>query len=72
VPAGLTANGLPVGVQLLGPANAEPRLISLAAQLQAVERWADRRPPVDLTAAGTAGTAAGTAGADTADRRRPA
>ncbi len=45
VPAGLTADGLPVGVQLLGPAGGEERLISLAAQLEPVLGWADRRPP---------------------------
>jgi amidase len=45
VPAGLTPEGLPVGAQLLGPANSEPRLIALAAQLEAVERWHERRPP---------------------------
>ena len=45
VPAGLTAEGLPVGAQLLGPANSESRLISLAAQLEAVEGWQQRRPP---------------------------
>lgn len=45
VPAGLTRAGLPVGVQLLGPADSEHLLISLAAQLQSVERWHDRRPP---------------------------
>jgi amidase len=51
VPAGLTAEGLPVGAQLLGPANSEPRLIALAAQLEAVERWHERRPPrTDLAA----------------------
>ena len=31
VPAGFTRVGLPVGAQLLGPANSEARLISLAA-----------------------------------------
>ena len=45
VPAGLTDDGLPIGVQLLGPANSEPLLISLAAQLEAEERWHERRPP---------------------------
>jgi amidase len=45
VPAGLTGDGLPVGAQLLGPANSEPRLLSLAAQLEAEERWHERRPP---------------------------
>jgi amidase len=45
VPAGLTADGLPVGVQLLGPANSEATLLSLAAQLERVERWHERTPP---------------------------
>ncbi len=44
VPAGFTQNGLPVGAQLLGPANSEPLLIALAAQLQDAERWQDQRP----------------------------
>jgi amidase len=51
VPAGLTDGGLPVGAQLLGPANAEPRLIALAAQLEAAERWYERRPPAFAAAA---------------------
>jgi len=44
VPAGLTAGGLPIGVQLLGPGNSERLLISLAAELEAEERWHERRP----------------------------
>jgi amidase len=47
VPAGLTGDGLPVGAQLLGPAGDEERLISLAAQLESVTRWADRTPPTE-------------------------
>ncbi len=46
VPAGLTSDGLPVGAQLLGPANSEPRLLALAQQLESVERWDERKPPV--------------------------
>ena len=46
VPAGFTANGLPIGAQLLGPGNSEPRLLALGAQLEAEERWEERRPPV--------------------------
>lgn len=45
VPAGFTVDGLPLGAQLLGPEHGEARLISLAAQLEAVERWDQRRPP---------------------------
>ncbi|MFL5823755.1 MAG: amidase [Solirubrobacteraceae bacterium] len=44
VPAGLVGDGLPVGAQLLGPANSEPLLISLAAELEQVERWHERWP----------------------------
>jgi amidase len=44
VPAGVTSAGLPVGAQLLGPENSEPRLIALAAQLETAERWYERRP----------------------------
>ena len=46
VPAGFTASGLPVGVQLIGPANSEDLLISLAAQLESVSGWAERHPAV--------------------------
>ncbi|MEU4208572.1 amidase [Streptomyces sp. NPDC026206] len=45
VPSGFTESGLPLGAQLLGPANSEPLLISLAAQLEADRRWYERWPP---------------------------
>jgi amidase len=45
VPAGLTDEGLPLGAQLVGPANSELELISLAAVLEDAERWHERRPP---------------------------
>ncbi|WFB09014.1 amidase [Streptomyces sp. LX-29] len=45
VPAGLTPDRLPVGAQLLGPADSEPLLLSLAAQLEADQRWGDLWPP---------------------------
>ncbi|WP_424189989.1 amidase [Actinokineospora sp. G85] len=45
VPAGLTEEWLPVGAQLLGPADSEPLLLSLAAELEGVERWHERTPP---------------------------
>ncbi|MCX4997307.1 amidase [Streptomyces longwoodensis] len=44
VPAGFTADGLPVGAQLLGPAHGEPLLLSLAAQLEADLRWHEHWP----------------------------
>jgi amidase len=45
VPAGLVDGTLPVGAQLLGPANSEPLLVSLAAQLEAELRWYEAWPP---------------------------
>lgn len=50
VPAGLTPDGLPVGAQLLGPAESESLLISLAAQLESVEQWHLRFPPLTASA----------------------
>jgi len=44
VPAGFTSDGLPIGVQLLGPADSEPLLVSLAAELEAISGWAARQP----------------------------
>lgn len=44
VPAGLDAGGVPLGVQLLGRAGDEELLVTVAAQLETVERWAQRRP----------------------------
>lgn len=46
VPAGFTSAGLPIGVQLMGPANSEPLLISLAAALEAINGWANKQPEV--------------------------
>jgi amidase len=44
VPAGFTSDGLPIGVQLMGPQDSEPLLISLAAALEAVSDWTTRQP----------------------------
>ncbi len=44
VPAGFTSDGLPIGVQLMGPADSEPLLISLAAELEAVSGWVNKQP----------------------------
>lgn len=46
VPAGFTADGLPVGLQLVGPWLAEQRLLDLAALLEARQEFAARRPPM--------------------------
>jgi amidase len=39
VPAGIAADGLPVAVQLVGPTDGEPVLLSLAAQLETARPW---------------------------------
>jgi amidase len=44
LPLHQTTDGLPVGVQLVGPPAGEELLISLSAQLEAAEPWSDRRP----------------------------
>lgn len=44
VPAGFTAEGLPVGAQIVGPACSEALLISLAAQLESVRLWQHDHP----------------------------
>ena len=44
VPAGFTSDGLPIGVQLMGPADSEPLLVSLAAALEALNGWAMHQP----------------------------
>ncbi len=44
IPAGFTSDGLPIGVQLMGPADSEPLLISLAAELEAIGNWPNEQP----------------------------
>jgi amidase len=46
VPLYWSDEGLPIGVQLIGPPAGEALLLSLAAELEAARPWAARRPPV--------------------------
>ena len=46
VPAGFTADGLPLAVQLIARPGDEATLLRLAAQLERERPWADRRPPL--------------------------
>ena len=46
VPMHWTADGLPMGVQLVGRNHDEASVIRLAAQLAQARPWADRRPSI--------------------------
>src|SRR3954454_10592528 len=46
LPVSQTADGLPMGVQLIGRPGGERTLLSLATQLERRIRWQERRPPV--------------------------
>ena len=44
LPVDFDANGVPIGVQLLGKPAAETTLIALAAQLESANLWLENRP----------------------------
>ena len=46
VPAGMSDDGLPIGVMIVGRHREEATLLGVAAQLEAELRWTDRRPPL--------------------------
>ncbi len=48
VPAGFTSQGLPVGLQIVGPRHQDALVLSVAAGFEKRRPWADRRP--DLSA----------------------
>ena len=47
VPVGVTARGLPVGLQIVGRRHADRAVLAAAAAYEAACPWAERRPPVE-------------------------
>lgn len=43
LPVGTTSDGLPIGVQLIGPARSEATLLAVAAGIEPLAGWLDRR-----------------------------
>lgn len=46
IPCGRTTDGLPIGVQVVAPWRHEPRLIAVAAGIEAIAPWASMWPPL--------------------------
>ena len=44
VPSGFGEDGLPTGLQIIGPWNADPVILALGSILEARRPWADKRP----------------------------
>ncbi len=47
VPCGFTREGLPVGLQVVGRWHADALVLRAAAGFEAIQPWAERRPPLD-------------------------
>jgi amidase len=50
VPAGFTAAGMPIGMQIIGGRHAEAVVLRAAAAFEEMAPWAQHRPPVAVTA----------------------
>ncbi len=47
VPCGFTADGLPVGLQIVGRRLADPQVLAASAAFEAIQPWHRKRPPLD-------------------------
>jgi amidase len=47
LPAGFDSEGLPIGIQLIGPVNGESRLLAAGLAFQQATGWHRRAPPLD-------------------------
>ena len=45
VPCGFSADGLPIGLHIIGPRRAEARVLQASAAFERARPWADKRPP---------------------------
>jgi amidase len=52
VPVGFNPRGLPMGLQIIGPAQADRTVLQLAYAHEQLTRWVQRRPPACLSATG--------------------
>ena len=57
LPLHWSADGLPIGVQLVAAYGREDVLLAVAAQLESAQPWSGRRPPVDAGQGGAGPTA---------------
>jgi aspartyl-tRNA(Asn)/glutamyl-tRNA(Gln) amidotransferase subunit A len=48
VPAGWTAAGLPVGLQIIGRRLADETMFAAAGAFERIAPWRDRRPPISV------------------------
>jgi len=46
IPCGLASDGLPVGLQIIGPRGGEGTMIAASAAFERARPWGERRPPV--------------------------
>ena len=58
LPAGFDADGLPIGMQLIGPVSGEARLLAAGMAFQQATDWHRQRPPLEIEAQASASQSA--------------